>query len=88
MVRRGGEAFRRALPALPADPRQGSEDNNPGRSRAGRAVVIRSPANGVVMSGCRPLIKGYFGVALVVGAVMSSAFLRGEFESAGPDVVR
>jgi hypothetical protein len=43
---------------------------------------------GVVMSGCRPLIKGYFGVALVVGAVMSSAFLRGEFESAGPDVVR
>ena len=36
----------------------------------------------------RPLIKGYFGVALVVGAVMSSAFLRGESESAGPDVVR
>jgi hypothetical protein len=33
---------------------------------------------GVVMSGWRPLIKGYFGVALVVGAVMSSAFLRGE----------
>jgi hypothetical protein len=30
------------------------------------------------MSGWRPLIKGYFGVALVVGAVMSSAFLRGE----------
>jgi hypothetical protein len=25
-------------------------------------------------SGCRPLIKGFFGVALVVGAVMSSAF--------------
>jgi hypothetical protein len=24
--------------------------------------------------GWRPLIKGYFGVALVVGAVMSSAF--------------
>jgi hypothetical protein len=40
------------------------------------------------MSGCRPLIKGYFGVALVLGAVMSSVFLRGEFESAGPDVVR
>jgi hypothetical protein len=32
---------------------------------------------GVVTSGWRPLIKGYFGVALVVGAVMSSAFLRG-----------
>jgi hypothetical protein len=30
------------------------------------------------MSGRRPLIKGYFGVALIVGAVMSSAFLRGE----------
>jgi hypothetical protein len=30
--------------------------------------------NGMIMSGCRPLIKGYFGVALVVGAVMSSAF--------------
>jgi hypothetical protein len=29
---------------------------------------------GIVMSGRRPLIKGYFGVALVVGAVMSSAF--------------
>jgi hypothetical protein len=26
------------------------------------------------MSGWRPLINGYFGVALVVGAVMSSAF--------------
>jgi hypothetical protein len=26
------------------------------------------------MSGWRPLIKGYFSVALVVGAVMSSAF--------------
>jgi hypothetical protein len=30
------------------------------------------------MSGWRPPIKGYFGVALIVGAVMSSAFLRGE----------
>jgi hypothetical protein len=30
--------------------------------------------SGLVMSGRRPLIKGYFGVALVVGAVMSSAF--------------
>jgi SNF2-related domain len=29
---------------------------------------------GIVMSGCRPLIKGFFGVARVVGAVMSSAF--------------
>jgi hypothetical protein len=28
----------------------------------------------VVMSGCRPLIKGFFAVALIVGAVMSSAF--------------
>jgi len=27
-----------------------------------------------VMSGCRPLIKGFFGVALIVGAVMSSTF--------------
>jgi hypothetical protein len=26
------------------------------------------------MSGCRPLIKGFFGVALIVSAVMSSAF--------------
>ena len=25
-------------------------------------------------SGCRPLIKGFFGVALIVGAVMSSTF--------------
>jgi len=33
---------------------------------------------GLVMSGWRPLIKGYFGVALVVGAVMSSAFFCGE----------
>jgi hypothetical protein len=53
-----------------------------------RAAGAGSRSPGVVMSGCRPLIKGYFGVALVVGAVMSSAFLRGEFESAGPDVVR
>jgi hypothetical protein len=29
---------------------------------------------GIVMSGWRPLIKGYFVVALVVDAVMSSAF--------------
>jgi hypothetical protein len=29
---------------------------------------------GSVMSGCRPLTKGFFGVALIVGAVMSSAF--------------
>ena len=29
---------------------------------------------GIVMSGRRPLIKGYFGVALVASAVMSSAF--------------
>jgi hypothetical protein len=40
------------------------------------------------MSEWRQLIKGYFGVALVVGAVISSDFLRGEFESAGRDVVR
>ena len=33
-----------------------------------------SLCEGLVMSGWRPLIKGYFGVALVVGAVMSSAF--------------
>ena len=32
---------------------------------------------GLVMSGWRPLIKGYFGVALVVGAVMSSASHEG-----------
>jgi hypothetical protein len=32
------------------------------------------------MSGWRPLIKGYFsGVALIVGAVMSSAFFCGEW---------
>jgi hypothetical protein len=30
----------------------------------------------------------FFGVALVVGAVMSSAFYCGELRSAGPDVVR
>jgi hypothetical protein len=29
------------------------------------------------MSGWRPLIKGYFGVALIVGAVMSSASHEG-----------
>ena len=29
---------------------------------------------GIVMSGGRPLIKGFFGVALIVGAVMSSTF--------------
>ena len=33
---------------------------------------------GIVMSGRRPLIKGYFGVALVASAVMSSAFFCGE----------
>jgi hypothetical protein len=36
-------------------------------------AMIQFPG-GIVMSGRRPLIKGYFGVALVVGAVMSSAF--------------
>ena len=61
-----------------------------GRIDDGDFGMLRSDCfrDGVVMSGCRPLIKGYFGVALVVDAVMSSAFLRGEFESAGPDVVR
>ena len=34
------------------------------------------------MSGCRPLIKGHFGVALIVGAVMSSALWRGELSPA------
>jgi hypothetical protein len=29
---------------------------------------------GNVISGCRPLIKGFFGVELIVGAVMSSTF--------------
>ena len=34
----------------------------------------------VVMSRCRPLIKGFFAVALIVGAVMSSAFFCGEWK--------
>jgi hypothetical protein len=34
----------------------------------------RYSLGGIVMSGCRPLIKGFFGVALIVGAVMSSTF--------------
>ena len=45
-------------------------------SQSGQARF--STSRGIVMSGWRPLIKGYFGVALVVGAVMSSAFFRGE----------
>jgi hypothetical protein len=37
--------------------------------------LVLSKADGIaVMSGCRPLIKGFFGVALIVGAVMSSTF--------------
>jgi hypothetical protein len=36
--------------------------------------TVSISARGVVMSGRRPLIKGFFGVALIVGAVMSSAF--------------
>ena len=40
------------------------------------------------MSGCRPLIKGFFGVALIVGAVMSSASFAWRIVSTGPDVVR
>jgi hypothetical protein len=40
----------------------------------------RAPGEGIVMSGCRPLIKGFFGVARVVGAVMSSAFFCGELD--------
>jgi hypothetical protein len=32
------------------------------------------------MSGRHPLIKGYFGLALIIGGVMSSAFLCGEQE--------
>jgi hypothetical protein len=45
-----------------------------------KARVQRSPREGpesepiAAMSGCRPLIKGFFGVALIVGAVMSSTF--------------
>jgi len=50
--------------------------------------MVSDTDRGVVMSGRRPLIKGYFfGVAQIVGAVMSSAFCA-EIESAGPDVVR
>jgi hypothetical protein len=39
-----------------------------------RAIRKSNEPKGIIMSGWRPLIKGYFGVALVVGAVMSSAF--------------
>jgi hypothetical protein len=39
--------------------------------------VALTPHYGIVMSGWRPLIKGYFGAALVVGAVMSSASHEG-----------
>jgi hypothetical protein len=42
-----------------------------------RPTMVRTQ-EGIVMSGWRPLIKGYFGVALVVGAVMSSALFGGE----------
>jgi hypothetical protein len=44
----------------------------PSSDRRRRLVPPQISSN--VMSGRRPLIKGYFGVALVVGAVMSSAF--------------
>jgi hypothetical protein len=40
-------------------------------------TVGSNAAAGIVMSGCRPLIKGFFGVARVVGAVMSSASHEG-----------
>ena len=47
----------------------------------GRKVRLQEVASGrtgvrakAAMSGCRPLIKGFFGVALIVGAVMSSTF--------------
>jgi hypothetical protein len=42
------------------------------------ASMFFMQVEGVVMSGWRPLIKGYFGVALVASAVMSSAFFCGE----------
>jgi hypothetical protein len=46
-------------------------------------------APGFVMSGRRPLIKGYFAaLRLIVGAVMSSACLMGVMTPVGPDVVR
>jgi len=39
------------------------------------AEAVIGPKPGMlIMSGCRPLIKGFFGVALIVGAVMSSTF--------------
>ena len=37
-------------------------------------VLLDARLSGIVMSGRRPLIKGYFVVLRVAGAVMSSAF--------------
>ena len=51
-----------------------SKDSSRGRSHLALKGLQPISGTGVVMSGWRPLIKGYFGVALVVGAVMSSAF--------------
>ena len=60
-----------------------------GRPIAGETIVVSGAAGATgSVVGQIAKIKGYFGVALIVGAVMSSAFLRGEIESAGPDVVR
>jgi hypothetical protein len=44
---------------------------------------------GIDMSGRRPLIKGYFAaLRLIVGAVMSSAYVMWVLTPVGPDVVR
>jgi len=48
------------------------------RDFEGASHELLKGSDGIVMSGRRPLIKGYFGVALVASAVMSSAFFCGE----------
>jgi hypothetical protein len=47
-------------------------------SQQDQEALLRKPLSGHCMSGRRSLIKGYFGVARVVGAVMSSVFLCGD----------
>jgi len=50
--------------------------------------VLAPSRNGTVMSGRRPLIKGYFRFCTSLGCGHVFGLLRGNEDPAGPDVVR
>ena len=54
------------------------------RDFEGASQELLKGSDGIVMSGRRPLIKGYFGVALVASAVNAAGLRINPFSCASP----